>query len=183
MASIDSLNVNEIELDLAGSRLNGPSWSLRAEMTRTTKYGWEALLGIRPGLKLLVQLVEGEIWVEAWVDTPDESDGVAVIGSSDTPDGIAAIPLCSCGERGCGNNGLQLAKEIDPDHLPELIETLRGLPWINTVPNRETVLQGSSLTGLPRFELPPGRYKLGSPLTAHYSSFEVLADGTVRDSE
>jgi hypothetical protein len=183
VASIDSLNVDEIELDLAGSRLNGPTWSLRAEMTRTTEYGWEALLGIRPGLKLLVQLVEGEVWVEAWVDTPDESDGVAVIGSSDTPDGIAAIPLCSCGERGCGNNGLQLAKEIDPDHLPELIETLRDLPWINTIPNRETVLRGSSLTGLPRFELPPGRYKLGSPLTGHYSSFEVLADETVRDSK
>jgi hypothetical protein len=76
-----------------------------------------------------------------------------------------------------------VAKEMDPDHLPELIETRRALPWINTIPNRETVLQGSSLTGLPRFELPPGRYTLGSPLTAHFSSFEVLADGTVRDSE
>jgi hypothetical protein len=175
--------MNELKVDLAENRLNGSTWSFRAEMTRTTEYGRDALLGIRPGLKLLVQLVEGEIRVEAWVDTPDESDGVAVIGSSDTPDGIAAIPLCSCGERGCGNNGLQLAKELDPDHLPELIETLRDLPWINTVPNRKTVLRGSSLTGLPRFELPPGRYKLVSPFTDNYSSFEILGDGTVRDSE
>lgn len=173
--------MDEIELDLTGNRLNGPTWSLRAEMSRTTKCGWEALLGIRPGLKLLVQHVEGETWVEAWVDTPEESDGVAVIGSSDTPDGIAAIPLCGCGERGCGNNGLQLAKEIDSARLPELIGALRDSPWTTTVPSSETVLRGSSLTGLPRFELPPGRYKLGSPLTGHYGSFEVLADGTVRD--
>ena len=144
--------MSEIELDLAGNRLNGPTWSLHAETTRTTDYGWEAVLGIRAGLKLLVQVVEGETWIEAWVDTPEESDGVAVIGSSDTADGIAAIPLCSCGERGCGNDGLQLAKELDPDQLPELIGALRALPWISTVPNRETVLRGSSLTGLPRFE-------------------------------
>jgi hypothetical protein len=175
--------VGEVELDLRGGRLIGRTWSVRAEITRTTDHGWEALLGIRPGLKLLVQLVEGETWVEAWVDTPEESDGVAVIGSSDIPDGIAAIPLCSCGDRGCGNNELQLAKELDPDHLPDLIEALRDLPWITTVPNRDTVLRGSSLTGLPRIELPPGRYKLGSPLTGNYSSFEVLADGTVRDTE
>ena len=44
--------------------------------------------------QLLVQLVEGETWVEAWVDTPEESDGVAVIGSSDIPDGIARDPDC-----------------------------------------------------------------------------------------
>jgi hypothetical protein len=121
--------MSPIELDPEGNRLNGPTWSLRAEITRTTKYGWDAVIGIRPGLKLLVQLVERDTWVEAWVDIPDESDGVAVIGSSDTPDGIASIPLCGCGERGCGNNGVQLAKELDPDVLPELIEALRDLSF------------------------------------------------------
>ncbi len=38
---------------------------------------------------------------------------------------------------------------------------------------RETVFRGASLTALPRFELPPGKYKLVSPLTGHYSTFEV----------
>ncbi len=122
------------QLDLAGNRLNGPTWSLRAEMTQMTEYGWDALLGIRPGLKLLVQFFEGDTWIEAWVGTPEESDGVAVIGSSDTPEGIAPIALCSCGIRGCGNSGLQLAKELDPYDLPELLNSLRDLPWTSARP-------------------------------------------------
>ena len=74
-----------------------------------------------------------------------------------------------------------VAQKIDPDHLPELIETL-PIAMDRHSSKFYTVLRALP-TGLPRFELPPGRYKLGSPLTGHYSSFEVLADRTVRDLE
>lgn len=172
-----------IQIDLTENRLNGQTWMLRAEIIRMTECGWEAILGIRTGLKLLVQFVDGETWIEAWVDAPEDSDGVAVIGSLDTPRGLAPIPLCGCGDRGCGNSGRQFAKELDPDLLPELILALRDLPWIAIAPTREMVLRGTSIIGLPKLELPRGRYKVASRFGEKYHSFEVLADGTTRDRD
>ena len=114
--------------------------------------GWVALLGIRRGLKLLVSGDSGllDLMVEAWAGEPgDSSDGVAMIELADGRLAMARIPLCGCGDRGCGNAGIQLRKQIPAGDLPELVALLRELPWTGAVPSRAAVLRGEGLAALP----------------------------------
>jgi len=132
-------------------QLVGEGWSLRADHVEMLKgNAWRALIGVRRGLKLLVtgSDQDRELDVEAWAGEPEETDGVAVIDTGSGKIRLARVPLCSCGERGCGNAGIQLAKWLPGNELPALVGLLRELPWTETIPTRSNVLQGTSLAAI-----------------------------------
>jgi hypothetical protein len=132
-------------------RLVGDGWSLSAERIEILQgKDWRAVVGIRRGLTLLVTWTHRsqELEVEAWVGEPEETDGVAVIDTGDGDIRLARIPLCSCGDRGCGNAGIQLSKSLPVKELPVLAELLRELPWTKTVPIHSNVLRGNDLAAI-----------------------------------
>ena len=132
-------------------RIVGEGWSLSAEHVEMLKGDdWRALIGVRRGLKLLVTWDEQgqQLDVEAWAGEPEENDGVAVIDTGGSDIRLARVPLCSCGERGCGNAGVQLAKWLPGNELPALLELLRALPWTETIPTQSNVLHGSGLAAI-----------------------------------
>jgi hypothetical protein len=55
------------------------------------------------------------------------------------------VPLFECGERGCGNAGVQWGMWLPGHELPELVDVLRDLPWTHTRPRQDNVLRGSIL--------------------------------------
>ena len=141
--------VAELVTAVVGSRtLAGPDWQLvlehpieRADRLRASDPddGWSAVLGIRRGLKLLVtghgQMPD--LLVEAWAGQPGESsDGVAVVDLAADGLAVARVPLCNCGDRGCGNAGIQLRQQLPAGSLPALVALLRTLPWSDVVPTR-----------------------------------------------
>jgi hypothetical protein len=93
---------------------------------------------------------EQELEVEAWAGEPESTDGVAVIDVGDGDIRLARVPLCSCGDRGCGNAGIQLGKWLAGSELPALVELLRALPWTTTIPTTSNVLQGDDLAAIER---------------------------------
>jgi len=132
-------------------QLAGEGWSLRAERVEMLAGDdWRALVGVRRGLKLLVTWTDRdkELEVEAWAGEPEESDGVAVIDTGDGDVRLARVPLCSCGDRGCGNVGIQLFKWLAGSELPALVDLLRELAWTEIIPTRSNVLQGSGLAAI-----------------------------------
>jgi hypothetical protein len=123
-------------------RIAGPGWSLRAERVEVAGEGeWRALIGIRRDLKLLVSgtQLDSEVEVQAWAGEPEESDGVAVIDAGDGIAAVARVPLCECGDRGCGNAGVQFRQWLAADELPALVRSLRAFPWSETIPARPNV--------------------------------------------
>ena len=132
-------------------RLVGDGWSLRADRLELLDGGdWRALIGVRRGLTLLVTWSDQaeELDVEAWAGEPERTDGVAVIDTGSGDLRLARVPLCSCGDRGCGNVGIQFGKWLPAGKLPALIELLRELPWSSTIPTRSNVLEGNGLAAL-----------------------------------
>jgi len=111
---------------------------------------WRAVVGVRSGLRLLVtcSAQEQELEVEAWAGEPGGSDGVAVIDTGDGDIRLARVPLCSCGDRGCGNAGIQLGKWLAGGELPALVELLRALSWTETIPTASNVLRGNDLAAM-----------------------------------
>ena len=144
----DGCVTNEVTAGARRRRLTGDGWSLRADHVEVVEGGgWHALVGVRRDLKLLVTW-DGpgqEIGVEAWAAEPEESDGVAVIDLGDGDIRLARVPLCECGERGCGNAGVQWGMWLPGHELPELVDVLRDLPWTPTRPRQDNVLRGSVL--------------------------------------
>jgi hypothetical protein len=148
-------------------RLVGDGWSLRVDRLELLDGGdWRALIGVRPRLTLLVTWSDQakELDVEAWTGEPDRTDGVAVIDTGSGDLRLARVPLCSCGDRGCGNVGIQFAKWLPGGRLPALVELLRELPWSRTIPTSSNVLAGDGLaamehpnTGRPPATSRPGR--------------------------
>jgi len=132
-------------------QLVGEGWSLRAERIEMLQGNdWRAVIGVRRGLKLLVTWSDQgqELDVEAWAGEPEETEGVAVVDMGDGDIRLAPVPLCSCGERGCGNAGIQLSKWLPGEELPVLIELLRELPWTKTIPIPSNVLRGNGLAAI-----------------------------------
>jgi hypothetical protein len=132
-------------------QLVGEGWRLRAERIEMLNGNdWRALVGVRRGLKLLMTASnqDTEFEVEAWAGEPEETDGVAVIDAGDGDIRLARIPLCSCGDRGCGNVGIQLSKQLAGNELPALVNALRDLPWTETIPTSTNVLQGDGLAAI-----------------------------------
>jgi hypothetical protein len=132
-------------------QLVGEGWSLRAERIEMLQGNdFRAVIGVRRGLKLLVTWSDHgqELGVEAWAGEPGETEGVAVVDMGDGDIRLATVPLCSCGERGCGNAGIQLSKWLPGEELPALIELLRELPWTETIPIPSNVLRGNGLAAI-----------------------------------
>jgi hypothetical protein len=146
-------------------QIAGEGWSVRADRVEMLGGGdWHAVVEVRPGLNLLVTWTGQylrSLRVEAWTDEPEESDGVAVIESDDGSLRLAPVKLCECGNRGCGNAGVQLAKDLDGGDLRALLELLGELPWTDVAPDSSNVLHGEGLAAVagPDPEpLPPGSY-------------------------
>ena len=130
----------------------GP-WSVRAAWVRgasdSSDVGWSALVELRQGVNLLVKGVEGdvEVAVELWAGDPEASDGLAVTRVGQSLVGVARIPLCTCGERGCGNAGRQLATVQEAESLPRLVDILRELPDSHESPSRGSTWDGKITKG------------------------------------
>jgi hypothetical protein len=141
-----------VRADVGSSELAGADWRLAAERpversrpagVSDDDDGWLAVLGIRRELKLRVSGHDGQpdVLVEAWAGEPGEdTDGVAVVRLASGGLALARVPLCGCGDRGCGNAGVQLRKTLPGQDLPELATQLRALPWTSVVPARGDVL-------------------------------------------
>jgi len=141
-----------VRADVGSSELVGPDWRLAVErpierprpaVASDRDDGWLAVLGIRRELKLRVSGRDGQpdVLVEAWAGEPgDDTDGVAVVGSARGGLALARVPLCECGDRGCGNTGVQLRKVLPGRDLPGLAGLLRALPWTPAAPARGDVL-------------------------------------------
>jgi hypothetical protein len=142
-------------------RIAGEGWNLRADSVEVLGAGaWRALIGVRRGLKLLVTGtgLGQEVEVEAWAGEPGDSDGVAVIQAADGSPRVARVSLCGCGERGCGNAGVQFGRLVAGSELPALAGMLREFPWSEAVPTGSNVLRGDGLAALcvPDNEPPAG---------------------------
>jgi len=61
--------------------------------------------------------------------------------------GVARIPLCGCGERGCGNAGVQLVTDLDVTALPALIDAVRHLPDAYENAHRGSTWDGKIVDG------------------------------------
>ena len=139
----------------AERRIAGEGWSLRAERVEVVGGGaWRALIGVRRDLKLLVcgTNLGCDVEVEAWAGEPEESDGVAVIDTGDGVSQVARVPLCGCGDRGCGNAGVQFGKYLAAGELPALVGLLRKFPWSETIPAYSNVLRGDALAAITEVE-------------------------------
>ena len=142
-------------------RIAGAGWSLRAERVEVPgARAGRALIVVRRGLKLLVSGTDPghEVEVEAWAGEPEESDGVAVIDAGDGVARVARVPLCGCGDGGCGNAGVQFGKWLAGGELSALVGLLREFPWSGIVPARSNVLRGGGLAAITTLENgpPPG---------------------------
>lgn len=150
-------------------RLAGDGWSLRAEGVELLGAdGWRAVIGVRRGLKLLVTGTgQPELRVAAWTAEPGEPAGVAVIDAGDGVLQLARVPLCECGDRGCGNAGVQLDKQLAGNALPALVDLLRELPWARVAATRSNVPRGSGLAAIdqPWIDQAPGGWYARAPLT------------------
>jgi hypothetical protein len=148
----DGSVADEVTADPRTGRLTGDGWSLHADQVEVVEGdGWHAVIGIRRDLKLLVTWdghPDWELDVEAWAAAPQESDGVAVIDLGDGDIRLARVPLCGCGDRGCGNAGVQLRTRLPAHDLPALVDVLRDLPWTHTIPTHGNVLHGSVLAAV-----------------------------------
>ena len=155
-----------VTADLGNQQLVGEGWSLRADrLEPLNDNDWRALIGLRRGLKLLVSRsdqAEG-LDVAAWAGEPEQTDGVAVIGTGSDDLRVAGVPLCSCGDRGCGNAGIQFAKRLRGDSLPALIQLLRELPWTDTIPTRSNVLKGNGLAAIEDLDSGPSASAVSYP--------------------
>ena len=140
-----------VTADLVNRQLVGEGWSLRADRLEPLNGNdWRALIGVRRGLKLLVSWSDQakDVDVAAWAGEPEKTDGVAVVGTGSGDLRVARVPLCACGDRGCGNVGIQFAKWLRADSLPALVQLLRELPWTDTIPTRSNVLKGNGLSAI-----------------------------------
>jgi hypothetical protein len=88
-------------------------------------------LQVRPGLVAQITLHhDGTAGIELWAGEPEETDGIAVLSDSGFPYAMARIPLCSCGDRMCGNVPIQLnADPVSGETLLSTLELLDGLRW------------------------------------------------------
>ena len=68
--------------------------------------------------------------LDIWTGEPQSSKGVAVLARDEEPYALAPIPICTCGERYCGNIHRQLAaKGLTETQLLGLLDMLDGMGW------------------------------------------------------
>jgi hypothetical protein len=138
----------QVTADPAARLLAGPGWQLRADWVVRAGGEWSALVGVRRGLKLLVTGDDYGLMAEAWTGDPEASAAAAVVAMGDDAPRLAAVPLCGCGERACGNVGIQFGRVLAARDLPVLAGLLRELDWTTVTPTRSNVLRGEELIAL-----------------------------------
>jgi hypothetical protein len=147
--------VNGVVFDMPWRRIAVGRWSLRPVWMRQAGPPDNldsALIEVRPRVRLLIVVKNGRTEtprVELWSGEPDASDGLAVVRRGDDLAGIAPIPMCSCGERSCGNAGRQLATELAASDLPTLVDLLRTLPDVPGPPSHDATWRGRFNEGEP----------------------------------
>ncbi|MFN2607083.1 MAG: hypothetical protein ABR511_04175 [Acidimicrobiales bacterium] len=144
----------EAVFDSERKRITVDQWSARTTWLRSSRGGTgraSAFLGLRRNVHLLVQAGDEpeSVWVELWSGEPEESDGLAVVVESEGLQGLARIPLCGCGNRGCGNVGVQLAALIPAANLPVIVDLLRALPEVAGPPRKGSTWNGVFSRGTP----------------------------------
>ena len=140
-----SHGVNTVLFDTARRRVSVGQWTRRADRVDVAPHGdATALVVLARDRKLLLSGRAGEtsVFVELWAGEPDRSDGLSVLVQQDTIAGIVRIPLCACGERGCGNSGVQLAANVEGVHLEQLVDLLEALPVLPGPPVRDRAWGG-----------------------------------------
>jgi hypothetical protein len=142
----------QVTADPGTRLLAGPGWQLRADWVVRSGGEWSALVSVRRGLKLLVTADNFGLMAEAWTGDPEDSDGAAVVAMGDDAPRLAVVPLCGCGERGCGNAGTQFGRVLAACDLPVLVGMLRDLDWTTVAPTRLNVLRGPELIALEPYD-------------------------------
>jgi hypothetical protein len=141
--------VPNVEIDWGRKRVEVGRWGQRATLSSRACLGrqvTEAILPVRKGVNLLLVIPDDDrtrVHVQAWEGEPDDSEGLSVVTDAvGAPIGIARIPLCSCGDRGCGNAGVQLSYPIAASVLPALVDLLDSLPSLAETPRRDRAWLG-----------------------------------------
>ena len=137
-----------IEFDETRRRVTAAPWSARVISMSSKPHPVdeiEAVISIAPRVNLSIRAQPGatDAYVALWAGEVDESDGLAVAIADNRLSGVQRIPMCGCGDRGCGNAGLQLAAYVAAADLPVLIDAVVGLPMISGRPQRSTVWKGA----------------------------------------
>jgi hypothetical protein len=147
--------VTFLAFDERRGRVTVDSWSSRAAWIRRhdSQPGtpWSALVEVRRGVAIMVIGDNPTLrpWVELWSGDPGDADGLAVIFDEGALEGVARIPLCGCGDRGCGNVGIQLAADIAAEDFPRLVDLLRALPDVPHDPTGANLWRGEFHAGEP----------------------------------
>jgi hypothetical protein len=139
--------VESVVFDVQRRRVTVGPWSERARAItppRDVGAPWTVVLELRRHVNLKIEADNGaeRLRAELWSGQPAGSDGLAIVMKHDNPAGVARIPLCTCGERDCGNAGVQLDVSIPADELPRLVDLVRGLPDTSITPERGQTWDG-----------------------------------------
>jgi len=128
------------DVDISTQRLTVGPWSTRVASLRSLATGeFSALIVVRKGVNLFLRGFDhgASVEVELWSGEPDVSDGLGVVIENYDLAGVARIPVCTCGERGCGNSGVQLAAQMPAGDVPRLVGVLRQLPDLEPLKQRQ----------------------------------------------
>ena len=158
-----------------GSRtLQGPGWTVPVvHFTDTGELPWgryfEATVQIRhkvflslqwddPHSSIYVELFDGDADEPLSDMIPPDKHALAVLPDRrGAPRGIARVPLCSCGDRGCGNAGTQFAHAIPAESLPDVLAFVRELPDLaEDATGQRTLLNESDCSSHDLLHLPEG---------------------------
>jgi hypothetical protein len=137
--------MDALAFDEAKTRISVGHWTRRVVWIRQgVDSHRSALVGLRRGVNLLVSETHDPLvaQVELWAGKPEVSDGLAVIVDGDCLAGVARIPLCECGERGCGNVHTQLACQVPAGSVGVLVNIIEGLPDLAVDPHKSDTWDG-----------------------------------------
>ncbi len=105
--------------------------ALVARSVTPTGDGWVATVRLRSQADLTLTSREPSTvmaQVKLWTRPADKGVGMAVvIDREGRPASLASIPMCGCGERGCGHSGRQLDVGLTADELLGVISLLDPL--------------------------------------------------------
>ena len=145
--------VTEFWIDRENQRVGGTNWSMKTlDLPKGSPI--TAIVQIREGV--LLQLDDegnDSVWLSLFRRNSDQltssthsldEEGLAItVDRLRQPQGIAVVPLCSCGDRGCGNMGVQFSYSFSSSCVGRVIEYLKNLPDLDAPAERGlTVLHG-----------------------------------------
>lgn len=113
-----------------GSLSRRPIW-VRPWEWNVTPDGYTALFLVRREVYLYLEAQEGDdsVWVGLRAgESAEDSDGLAVaLDENGRVRGLARVPLCSCGDRECGDAGVQFGGEIPVQEIEDVFELVDEL--------------------------------------------------------